>query len=110
MQRMRTLVTAALLLTASPASAQSPFIGVTETAVEDGRQVKGQVVLTLDGKPVGKRFVIRVPASGKATARQAPAWNGSLVIGAHGGSGGNSVDRAGKVFGTMVYLMSFHRR
>ena len=27
-------------------------------------------------------------------------WNGSLVIGAHGGSGGNNFDRSGKVIGT----------
>ena len=26
-------------------------------------------------------------------------WNGSLVIGAHGGIGGNNVDRSGKVIG-----------
>lgn len=29
-----------------------------------------------------------------------PNWNGSLVIGAHGGSGGNAVDRTGKVYAT----------
>ncbi len=80
-----------LCLSASTAAAQLPFSGVTETAVENGRQLKGQVMLTVDGQPVGKRFVIRVPAR---------SWNGSVVIGTHGGSGGNSVDRAGKVFGT----------
>ena len=95
MQRMRILFTASLLLTASLASAQAPFRGVVEAAVENGRQFKGQVTLTVDGQPVEKRFVIRVPAAAKV-----PAWNGSLVIGAHGGSGGNSVDRTGKVFGT----------
>ena len=97
---MRRLLPLVLCLSASTAAAQAPFSGVSETDVENGRQLKGQVSLTVDGKTVGKRFVIRVPASAKATARQAPAWNGSLVIGAHGGSGGNSVDRAGKVFGT----------
>lgn len=97
---MRILLTVGLLLSASMAAAQTPFSGVVETAVENGRQLKGQVTLTVDGQPVSKRFVIRRPASAKATAGQAPVWNGSLVIGAHGGSGGNSVDRAGQVFGT----------
>ena len=90
---MRILLALGLLLSPSLAAAQQPFSGVVETALENGRQVKGQVALTVDGQPVSKRFVLRVPASAKA-------WNGSLVIGAHGGSGGNSADRAGKVFGT----------
>jgi len=34
--------------------------------------------------------VLRVP----------PTWHGSLVIGAHGGSGGDAVDRSGKVYAT----------
>ncbi len=90
MRGMRVVLLASLFLFASSAAAQTSFTGVTETAVENGRQLKGQVTLTVDGQPVSKRFVIRRPN----------AWNGSLVIGAHGGSGGNSVDRAGKVFGT----------
>ena len=88
---MRMLLMAALLLPAQLAAAQTPFSGVVETAVENGRQIKGQVALTVEGKPVSKRFVIRHPSK---------PWNGSLVIGAHGGSGGNSVDRAGKVYAT----------
>jgi hypothetical protein len=36
------------------------------------------------------RFVIRTPQP----------WNGSLVIGAHGGSGGDAVDRTGKKYAT----------
>lgn len=32
--------------------------------------------------------------------RVPPAWNGGLVIGAHGGSGGDAVDRAGRVYAT----------
>ena len=90
MRGMRIVLTVGLLLSASLAAAQTPFSGVTETAVENGRQLKGQVALSVDGQPASKRFVIRTPNR----------WNGSLVIGAHGGSGGNSVDRAGKVFGT----------
>jgi poly(3-hydroxybutyrate) depolymerase len=91
MQRMRILSLAVLLLTASVVAAQTPFSGVAETVVPNGRQLKGQVALTVDGQPVSKRFVIRHPAK---------AWNGSLVIGAHGGSGGDAVDRSGKVYAT----------
>lgn len=90
---MRTLLTVGLVFSACLAVAQTPFSGVVETAVENGRQLKGQVALTVDGEPVGKRFVLRIPVSPQV-------WNGSLVIGAHGGSGGNAVDRAGRVYAT----------
>jgi pimeloyl-ACP methyl ester carboxylesterase len=93
MLRMRILVAGGLLLWASMVAAQSSFTGVVETDVEHGRQLRGQVALTVEGQAVSKRFVTRVPAD-------ASRWNGSLIIGAHGGSGGNSVDRSGKVFGT----------
>jgi pimeloyl-ACP methyl ester carboxylesterase len=85
---MRIILT--LVLCAATAAAQSPFTDVTDSAVPGGRQLKGLVSLDLDGKPTAKRFVIRVPEK----------WNGSLVIGAHGGSGGEAVDRSGKVYGT----------
>ncbi len=97
---MRILLTAVLALLASTAAAQGPFTGVIETVVANGRQLRGLVALTIDGKPVNKRFVIRIPAFAEASARQGPAWNGSLVIGAHGGSGGNAVDRAGRAYAT----------
>jgi pimeloyl-ACP methyl ester carboxylesterase len=44
----------------------------------------------LSGAELQKRYVLRIP----------PSWNGALVIGAHGGSGGNAVDRSGKVYAT----------
>lgn len=62
----------------------------TETAVAGGRQVTGLVTINGEGKPLTKRFVLRTPTK----------WNGALVIGAHGGSGGNAVDRSGKVYAT----------
>jgi len=70
-----------------------------ETLVKGGRQLKGLVTVDVEGTPAGKRFVIRVPASADASARQAPVLKG-LVIGAHGGSGGDAVDRSGKVYAT----------
>jgi pimeloyl-ACP methyl ester carboxylesterase len=84
------LIILTLVLLSTPAFAQSPFSGTAETPVPGGRQVKGLATIEVDGKPVSKRFVIRVPSK----------WNTSLVIGAHGGSGGDAIDRTGKVYGT----------
>ena len=55
-----------------------------------GDELSSQARFTIGGKTAEKRFVLRLPAK----------WNGSLVIGAHGGSGGNAVDRTGKVYAT----------
>lgn len=89
------LTTAALALGAPPALlAQAAAIGSltgTETRTGDVIELKGTVPLTVAGQPVAKRFVLRYPAAG---------WNGALVIGAHGGSGGNDFDPTGKVIGT----------
>jgi pimeloyl-ACP methyl ester carboxylesterase len=52
----------------------------------------GVVALDTAAGPVAKRAVLRVPAR--------RAWNGALVIGAHGGSGGNNYDASGAVIGT----------
>ena len=68
----------------------APFSRVTETEVPGGRALKGLVALNVDGKLVDKRFVLRLPSS----------WNTALVIGAHGGGGGNNFDRQGNVIGT----------
>jgi pimeloyl-ACP methyl ester carboxylesterase len=72
------------------ALAQSPFVSVSESLVHGGRQLKGQVSVEVDGQRLEKRYVLRTPSN----------WNGSLVIGAHGGGGGNNFDRSGKVIGT----------
>jgi len=78
---------------ASSAAAQdvSPFAGAAESRADRVVQLRGTVPLVVGGATVAKRFVIRYPETG---------WNGSLVIGAHGGSGGNNFDRTGKVIGT----------
>jgi pimeloyl-ACP methyl ester carboxylesterase len=80
----------ALVIVAYTLPAQSPFVSMTESLVHGGRQLKGLVTIVVDGKPVEKRYVLRTPSK----------WNGSLVIGAHGGGGGNNFDRSGKVIGT----------
>ena len=82
------------------AQVPSAFTSIAESDLTSGRQIKGLVALDVGGTPVNKRFVIRMPAAAKAAARQVPVWNGSLVIGAHGGSGGSNFDRAGNVIGT----------
>ncbi|MBL8135715.1 MAG: hypothetical protein JNL48_03760 [Acidobacteria bacterium] len=79
---------------AAPLDAQAPagpFAAAAETREAGVVQLKGMVPLAVAGAPVAKRFVIRYPATG---------WNGALVIGAHGGSGGNNFDPTGKVIGT----------
>ena len=84
------LVIAAALAAVTSTLAQSRFSLDTETSITGGRQYKGLVTLDVEAKAVAKRFVIRTPDK----------WNGSLVVGAHGGSGGDAVDRSGKVYGT----------
>ena len=88
---MRIILASILIIVlASPAGAQSGLFATAQTAVKGGIELKGLVSLDVDGKPAAKRFVIRIPQK----------WNGALVIGAHGGSGGEAIDRSGKVYAT----------
>jgi hypothetical protein len=73
-------------------SAPSPFQNVQESNAAGVAEAKGRVVLLVAGAPVPKRFVLRYPS--------AIPWNGHLVVGAHGGSGGNNFDPSGRVIGT----------
>jgi len=91
-----TLTVAALAtgtIFAQPAASPAAFVSKAESTRNGVAELKGQVVLQVNGAPVTKRFVLRHPAA-------AASWNGSLVIGAHGGSGGNNFDPTGKVIGT----------
>src|SRR5688572_4261020 len=79
------------------AFAQSPFVSMSESLVHGGRQLKGLVSVEVDGQRLEKRYVLRTPSN----------WNGSLVIGAHGGDGGNNFDRSGKVIGRHALARGF---
>lgn len=94
MNRFQMFLFLAGALGALPSQAQtpSPFSAAVETPGPLGTQFKGLVTLEVNGKTVTKRFVLRWPAEAK--------WNGSLVIGAHGGGGGDNYDRTGKVIAT----------
>jgi pimeloyl-ACP methyl ester carboxylesterase len=75
-----------------------PFFNVRQTTLQAGAtgavmELHGLVRLTAAGKPVEKRFVLRYPETRSR-------WNGALVIGAHGGGGGDNYSRDGKVIGT----------
>jgi pimeloyl-ACP methyl ester carboxylesterase len=87
---MRIILTSILIVVASSVGAQSPFSATVTSTVKGGVQNKGLVTLDVERKAVTKRYVLRIPDK----------WNGSFVIGAHGGSGGDAVDRSGKVYGT----------
>jgi hypothetical protein len=75
----------------APATRAEALSAVQESQTAGVMQVKGQVQVPFRGAPASKRFVLRYPVTG---------WTGSLVIGAHGGSGGNNFDPTGKVIGT----------
>lgn len=90
MTGMKWSLTAVMVLATGVVGAQSPLASAVESVVHGGRQLKGLMPLEIDGKPLEKRYVLRTPST----------WNGSLVIGSHGGSGGDNFDRSGKVIGT----------
>lgn len=92
--RTMTLLTACAVASVAASARQpqtGPFAGAVESTAGGVVQVKGMVPLPARGVATPKRFVLRYPASG---------WNGALVVGAHGGSGGNNFDPTGKVIGT----------
>lgn len=95
---MRLRVFVVFLLVATTGArllAQGIPTGAEDTRAQGVAQVRGTLPLpgvgAAAGTTVTKRFVLRYPEAG---------WNGSLVIGAHGGSGGNNFDPTGKVIGT----------
>jgi pimeloyl-ACP methyl ester carboxylesterase len=92
-QRIVVLLAAVLTAGVAPAIAQTPgpLAGGVESRAGGVVQVKGTVPLTVAGAAVAKRFVLRYPEA---------RWNGALVIGAHGGSGGSNFSRSGEVIGT----------
>ncbi len=90
MTAMKAVLPVSIVFVTAVVAAQSPFVSMGESLVHGGRQLKGLVTITAGGTPVEKRYVLRSPSK----------WNGSLVIGAHGGGGGNNFDRSGKVIGT----------
>ncbi len=69
------------------------FAFVAPVLAGDVHEERAMIALDVDGKSYSKRFVLRYPDD--------PAsWNGRLVIGAHGGSGGENHSRDGQVIGT----------
>ena len=88
-------VTVAASVTAGMSAQQpgAPALTGAESTLNGIAEVKGQVNVQVKVAPVAKRFVLRHPAD-------VTRWNGSLVIGAHGGSGGNNFDPTGKIIGT----------
>lgn len=62
-------------------------------AIGDVHEQRGEIELEVDGRSYEKRYVLRYPDD-------RAAWNGRLLIGAHGGSGGDSYSRDGRVIGT----------
>ncbi len=88
---VRTLVATVMSGVVLVGQSHPPFSDGMETRAAGVVEVKGTTPLFLNGATVAKRYVLRYPESG---------WNGSLVIGAHGGSGGNNFSRSGEVIGT----------
>lgn len=62
-------------------------------AMGDVHERRGEIELEVDGSSYEKRYVLRYPDD-------RAAWNGRLLIGANGGSGGDNYSRDGRVIGT----------
>jgi hypothetical protein len=75
-----------------PVAVRDVEVREIETSKGLATEEKGQMELPAEGKPSWKRFVLRYPELG--------LWNGKLVLGAHGGSGGEAFSRDGRVIGT----------
>ena len=69
------------------------FAFIAPALAGDVHEERAMIALDVDGKSYSKRFVLRYPDD---SAR----WNGRLVIGAHGGSGGENYSRDGQVTST----------
>ena len=69
------------------------FAFIATALAGDVYEERATITLDTDGKSYSKRFVLRYP-------EDAAGWNGRLVIGAHGGSGGDNYSRDGQVIGT----------
>lgn len=62
-------------------------------AVAEVHEERGEIRLEVDGDSYEKRYVLRYPDDSSS-------WNGRLLIGAHGGSGGENYSRDGEVIAT----------
>ena len=91
MTKLLLLALALPRMAAAQPAATGPLATAAETRAGGVVQVKGTVPLSVGAAAIAKRFVIRYPEKG---------WNGALVIGAHGGSGGDNFARDGRVIGT----------
>jgi pimeloyl-ACP methyl ester carboxylesterase len=70
-------------------------VRTTRLQTERGAAIeeRGLIEVKGEGEPAFKRFLLRYPA-------ERTGWNGKLVVGAHGGTGGNAYSRDGGVIGT----------
>ena len=59
----------------------------------NGLEERGRIALDVDDAPVEKRYVLRYPSN-------LDDWNGTLLIGVHGGTGGELADADGTIIGT----------
>ena len=90
------LVIMPALITPTTASTSAPPAADAQSHSGSGHGVAeehGLVDLPVDGVVTGKRYVLRYPTP-------ASTWNGTLVMGVHGGTGGDLVDVDGSLMST----------